>query len=102
MQTATRLTICPPAPQTVHFDLHQFFCPHHVPVHAVKTAEGWDTTGISFEDYARMGVRSHKPCNERRLPTPNWALNDSKLRSLLVRFFENRAGITLAIPGAEK
>lgn len=62
------------------------------PVSARKAVDGWITTGIAFEDYARMSTHSHKASGERRLPTPVWAVNDGLLRELLVKFMEERAG----------
>lgn len=50
-------------------------------------------TGISFDDYVFMGTRIHKQSGERRLPTPEWALNDKMLREVIVTFLENRARI---------
>lgn len=39
-----------------------------------------------------MSTQQHKPSGERRLPTPQWAVNDKMLRELLVVFMEERAG----------
>ena len=50
-------------------------------------------TGIAFEDYKRMGVQVRRQSGERKLPTPEWALNDRKLRKVLVTAMEERAGI---------
>ncbi len=69
--------------QEPHFDLHQFYNPHARPVSA--------STHLSYEDYWRMSTRTHKQSNMRRLPTPEWALDDLKLREVLVRFLEHRA-----------
>jgi hypothetical protein len=82
------LQIFPPAPQKVHFDTYQFN-------DRAKPVNG--KNGISYDDYAGMNIRTHKPSYERRLPTPEWALNDAKLRALLVRFYERRAQITLPV-----
>jgi len=88
------VTICPPAPQTVHFDQHQFLKDRPKPVNG--------NNSIAWEDYERMNLHTRKQSNERKMPTPEWALDDEKLRKLLVRFVENRAGITLAVPGGLK
>lgn len=63
------------------------------PVSATPTADGWFSTGIDFSDYARMGTQQRKQSGERRLPTPQWAVNDPMLKQLLVAFMEERAGI---------
>jgi hypothetical protein len=39
-----------------------------------------------------MSLTKRKLPVDRRLPTPDWAMNDSKLRDVLVRFMELRAG----------
>jgi hypothetical protein len=62
-------------------------------VSARKTRDGWDSTGISWQDYGSMSTRQHKQSGERRLPTPMWALDDKLLRELLVVFMETRLGI---------
>lgn len=91
-----QVTLCPPAPQdrSLRFDKHQFY------KYRARPVDG--KNGIAFEDYTRFNIRVHKPSNERRLPTPEWALNDTKMRYLLVRFYENRAGIKCAVPGTLK
>lgn len=62
------------------------------PVNARRTVDGWITSGVAYEDYTRMSTQQHKPSGERRLPTPQWAVNDPMLRELLVAFMEERAG----------
>ena len=69
----------------LHFDLHAFAGTRARPV----TAE----TGIAYEDYARMQTRQRKQSGERRLGTPDWAVNDAALRELLVAYMEKRAGV---------
>jgi hypothetical protein len=76
---------------------------HHVksrlanmPVQSTYTAEGWISTGLTFEDYAgmhqtKLGGRS-AVCN-RKLETPEWACSDEKLRVLLVVYLEDRADL---------
>lgn len=59
-------------------------------------------SGISFSDYARMHVMRRARVQERRLPTPVWAVRDDWLRILLVTYLEERfyckplSGIDLA------
>ena len=50
-------------------------------------------TGISFDDYTAMSVRQCLESGERRLPTPEWALNDKMLREVIVAFLERRTNI---------
>src|SRR5262249_7218535 len=59
------------------------------------------STGIAFEDYERMSTQTRKPSSERRLPTPDWAVHDGKLRELLVNHLELRAGFRHAQPGTQ-
>ena len=65
------------------FDPHAFAGDRPRPVSPI--------TGISWEDYARMGTFQHKQRAERRLPAPIWARDNTKLLSLLVRFLERRS-----------
>lgn len=75
------------------YDKHQFGGRGQHPVNARPAAAGgWTSSGVAFEDYARMSTQQHKPSGERRLPTPQWAVNDGMLRELLVVFMEERAG----------
>jgi hypothetical protein len=62
----------------------------------------WSTPGLDFCDYARMNTQQRKQSGERRLPTPEWANDWSKLRSLVVRAWELRAGFNYPRPGTEK
>jgi hypothetical protein len=61
------------------------------PIYARRTREGWNSTGIGWDDYARMGVHTHKLFSQRRLETPTWALDDLKLREVIVTAMEQRA-----------
>src|SRR5208283_2415143 len=62
-----------------------------LPVSAKMTATGWLSNGIAFDDFYRMQTTTRKIAGERRLPTPQWALNNPMLRRVLVRFLEERA-----------
>ena len=73
------------------FDKHQFVSRFN-PVSANVTADGWASSGISYDDYSGMHMTKGKQAPERRLETPAWALSDEKLRVLLVRYIEMRAG----------
>lgn len=68
-----------------HFDRWAFDNRRSLPVS--------QTTKISYEDYGRMSMHSHKTSGERRLPTPEWAANNALLREVLTVFMERRAGI---------
>jgi hypothetical protein len=46
---------------------------------------------LSYDDYSGMSLTKRKLPAERRLPTPDWALNDSRLRAVIVRSLELRA-----------
>jgi hypothetical protein len=59
------------------------------------------TLGVAFEDYSRMQVTVHAQSGDRRLPTPEWALNDAKLRALVTRYYEKRAQFVGPQPGTE-
>lgn len=65
----------------------------HFPVAAWREgASGdWQSNGISFDDYSRMQTHVRKLSASRRLDTPEWAVNQDKLRELLVVFLEDRA-----------
>lgn len=54
---------------------------------------GFSTPGIAFEDFSRMKTVQYKLAPSRKLEVPAWAVNDSALRMLIVRFVERRAGI---------
>jgi hypothetical protein len=83
-----KLTSKSEVPKPQHFDRHQFDGKRARPVS--------QETRLSFEDYVGMSTRAHKATFERRLPTPQWALDDSLLQQLLVVFMEARAKIVNA------
>jgi hypothetical protein len=58
--------------------------------------------GLSFSDYGRMHTARHKQSGERRLPTPEWALDDLKTRAAIARFYERRAGFRYPMPGSDQ
>src|SRR5882762_7155936 len=49
------------------------------------------STGISFEDYVRMGPETHKLNAGRRYETPPWSHNDAQIAEVITRFMEVRA-----------
>ncbi len=64
------------------FDLHAFAGKRPRAVSA--------ETGLSFQDYGRMHLQRRAKVQERRLPTPDWAVRDEWLRILLVTYLEER------------
>jgi hypothetical protein len=74
--------VCPPAPQTVFSDQHQF-------IKNAKPVNG--KNGIAWEDYERMNVRVRKSANERQMEPPPWALNDELLAEVVTHYMEGRA-----------
>jgi len=47
-------------------------------------------TGISYQDFGSMRIKRQKPQQERRLPTPEWAMNDVMLRERVLTYLEAR------------
>lgn len=72
------------------FDKHAFAGRKSRAVSATRTHSGWNTTGISFNDFGSMHVHRRAKVQERRLPTPKWAIRDEWLRELLVVYLEER------------
>ena len=63
-----------------------------LPVHATyKGGSKFDSTGIAFEDYNRMGTSGHKLNSGRRAPTPAWVNDDATVREVVTLFMEERA-----------
>jgi hypothetical protein len=89
MSTQPQITVCPPAPQKDHFDQHIFDGRRPLAVAAEYTPEGWNSTGLSFNDYSRCHIARRKG-GYKRLPTPIWALDDKLLREVIVRYLEYR------------
>jgi hypothetical protein len=51
------------------------------------------STGLSFEDYNRMGTEDSKLHQYRRMDTPAWAMRPAECKKVVVRWVEFRAGI---------
>ena len=84
------------------FDPYQFANRASHPVSAELTGDGsWSSPGISFDDYSRMTTQRKKSSGERRLPTPEWAVNTEKLREVVTRAYEIRAGLRYQQQGTE-
>jgi hypothetical protein len=99
---AKKVNVIPAGPERQGLRFDQRIVRPRFPVQADFDGEGFTSTGLAYEDYARMSTQHHKQSGERRLSTPDWAFNDSLLRSLLVRYLENRAGLRRHQPGNEK
>jgi hypothetical protein len=66
---------------------------HYLPVNVDFTADGFQSTGLSYDDYSGMHMIDGAPqAPQRRLETPDWATNDSRLRDVLVGYLELRSG----------
>lgn len=80
--------------QNTRLDEYQF----QRPVYAGAVAA---RTGISFDDYQRMGMWTpSKLFAFREVAPPLWAVNHSQLREVLVRYFELRARIFIRRSGS--
>jgi transposase-like protein len=90
MATQPRITICPPGPQTEHFDDVQFDMRHPHAVSARYTPTGWDSTGLSFNDYSRCHVTKRSNKGSKHRPIPQWALDDAKTKEVIIRYLEYR------------
>jgi hypothetical protein len=70
----------------------KFMRESNLPIHSHVTSDGWESNGLSYDDYRSMHLTKRKSVAERRLPTPDWATNDKQLRDVIVCFMEKRAG----------
>jgi len=102
-----QITKCEPAARpNLKFDSNQFSVRRQQPVEAHYArlpdgSMGFVSTGISFDDYSRCQTSrtNHGVGSERRLPVPDYALDDKKLRTVIVRFLEIRSGLHKKQPG---
>src|SRR5580700_1981895 len=89
-----KVTLLPAAPprRGLHFD--EYVHTHaYAPVNARAAARGeWQSNGLDFSDIKRFSPVSHKLNSARRLDAPMWAFDPSKLRALITRTMELRAG----------
>src|SRR5207249_5956773 len=94
------ITYCPPGDSSgLHRDT--VFSAGRMPVSATFDEHGEaSSTNISFDDFGKMHSITRKQHGDRRLDTPSWAVDDTKLRRLLVRFLEITGG-TIRRPGRE-
>lgn len=77
---------------TTSFDPWQFAANFQKPVSARYVANDWETPGLSYDDFSRMGIGTMglnlRGKNKAR---PAWARNDKQTREVIVRFMEKRA-----------
>lgn len=103
--TTPKVTICPPMPaQNAVLDVYSHIESTLRKAVRVDFRGGdiWENNGFDFGDYTRCSTQTKKKLeSHRRLPAPDWALNPEKLRALLVRQMELRAGFKHPQPGTE-
>lgn len=100
------VTICPPSTSSRYtnrgLDPYQFADPIRLqrPVSVRYRGNGeWDATGLDFGAYNFMQTSKRKQSGERRLATPEWAMNDSLLAAVVIRYLELRANLLRQQPG---
>lgn len=71
-------------PVEPRFDQHQF-------LRRIRPVSS--ETKLSWQDFGACQIHVRKQSGERRLLTPEWAVNDKLLRQVIVRFMEKRAMI---------
>jgi hypothetical protein len=59
-------------------------------------ADGWESNGISWQDYGGMSTHEHKLNNSRRTETPAWVNDDASVRETITLFMEERANLVQA------
>lgn len=72
------------------FDEHQFEGRKYKAVSAHATQDGFESTGIAFSDFGRMHITKRAVRRKRRLPVPEWAVNTTSMRAVVLKFLENR------------
>jgi predicted nucleic acid-binding Zn ribbon protein len=105
MSTQPNYHWCPPTPAAGFLRPQPIFAGRKrlaVEVEFHGNEEGFDAQSIAFEDYVRCQTFTKKQSGDRRLPTPEWALNDAKLRALVTRYYERRAQFDGPQPGTEQ
>jgi hypothetical protein len=88
------VTLCPPAPA------YRLDKPNHGshPIRCALTAEGFvSPTGLSFDDMSRMTTSGRSQLKGKRI-IPDFVFNDLKLREVVVRCVELRAGMCKRSP----
>jgi hypothetical protein len=81
------------------FDTYQFKTRINNVVSAEFDGHEFRSKGIAYEDYARMHTQQVKLHASRRNSTPGWAFDDAKLREIILRCLEVRAGLRRPQPG---
>jgi len=68
-------------------------------VHAEYDGREFQSNGVAFEDYSRMHTEQRKLSVNRT--APEWSFNSDKLRAVIVRAMECRAGFRKPQPGTD-
>lgn len=76
------------------FDAHQWAGKRSRPVHATYTPDGWQSNGISFDDYERMQSSTHIGNHPR---VPPWSLSDEKTRRVIAERIARSANSKLPL-----
>ncbi len=101
------ITICPPMParnacldqpDASHFHRQRAV---HLPE---KTVDGTFAPRLSWDElsFCQTQRRCQNGDSSRRLPTPDWVLNDNRLSAVCIRFLEIRASLRKKQPGTKK
>jgi hypothetical protein len=72
-----------------------------MPVHADWDGHEYRSGGLAFEDYARMHTETRKVAGGRRGLDRDWVYSNTKLRMVITRAMEIRAGFRTPRPGTE-
>jgi len=87
------ITICAPGPRPKEEPLKYERQQPVDAAHCDGDGEQVCATGLSFSDYSRMQTRVRKGASHFRTGIPAYALDDEKLREVVVRAVEMRAGV---------
>lgn len=87
------ITVLPPGPERRGLHDQQHLTSGKFPVSArFQGGDDFESTGLSYDDYlGKMHTTQYMLARGRRYETPEWAVNDSQLRKVLVFYLERRA-----------
>lgn len=89
---AVPINLCPPADCSGGKTFPQSLCRKVLAVHKPgENEDGSYEPGLSFDDYCRMQTVGTRSAQELRLPVPDWAVNDSDLRKVILSYMSHRA-----------
>jgi hypothetical protein len=102
-----QITKCPPgAALNATFDEYSHASCHKTANYVVRSSyrglDRWESTGFSFDDATVHSADHHKLNLGRKEAPPEWAFNTTKMRALIVRQVELRAGLLYPQPGDER